>query len=127
MKGYYKNKEATAEAFTEDGYVKSGDLGFINQRKFLTISGRKKELIITAGGENVAPVPIEDIFKALCPACSNIIVVGENRRFISALIAFKVEADPKTGLITKELTPATIKYFQTHCNGLTLKTTDETL
>jgi long-chain-fatty-acid--CoA ligase ACSBG len=56
----------------------------------LKITGRIKELIITAGGENIAPVPIEEKFKFECPACSNIMVIGENQRFMGALITFKV-------------------------------------
>ena len=68
------------------------------------ITGRIKELIITAGGENVAPVIIEEIFKENCPACSNIMVVGENQRFLAALITFKVEIDPKSAQPTKNLT-----------------------
>ena len=63
----------------------------------MRITGRIKELIITAGGENVAPVPIEDNFKAVCPPCSNIMVVGEGQRFMAALITFKVDVDPKSG------------------------------
>jgi long-chain-fatty-acid--CoA ligase ACSBG len=60
-------------------------------------------LIITAGGENVAPVPIEDNFKLECPACSNIMLIGENQRFIGALITFKVDIDMKTGLPSRNL------------------------
>jgi len=57
--------------------VRSGDRGKIDSDGFLRITGRIKELIITAGGENVAPVPIEDTFKSECPACSNIMMLGE--------------------------------------------------
>jgi long-chain-fatty-acid--CoA ligase ACSBG len=57
--------------------VRSGDKGKIEADGFLRITGRIKELIITAGGENVAPVPIEDTFKEECPPCSNIMVIGE--------------------------------------------------
>ena len=59
------------------GYIKSGDKGKIDEQGFLYITGRIKELIITAGGENIAPVPIEDNFKLFCPPCSNIMLVGE--------------------------------------------------
>lgn len=64
---------------------------------YLKITGRIKELIITAGGENIAPVPIEEKFKFECPACSNIMVIGENQRFMAALITFKVEIDIRNG------------------------------
>jgi len=62
MMGYLKNEKATMETIDEYGYFKTGDLGRIEKGGFLKITGRMKELIITAGGENVAPVPIEDNF-----------------------------------------------------------------
>ena len=105
MMGYLKNEEATKEVITPDGFFKTGDLGTINDKGFLKITGRLKELIITAGGENVAPVPIEDNFKATCPACSNVMLVGEQQRFMSALITFKVDVDMATGIPTTNLTP----------------------
>ena len=77
MLGYLKNEEATRKAITGEGWFKSGDLGVINKNGELRISGRIKELIITSGGENVAPVPIEDRFKLNCPPCSNMMLVGE--------------------------------------------------
>lgn len=78
MMGYLKNDKATIECIDEDGYFCTGDQGRIDKGKFLKITGRIKELIITAGGENVAPVPIEDTFKIFCPVCSNIMLIGEN-------------------------------------------------
>lgn len=63
MMGYLKNEKATVETIDEQGYFKTGDQGRIEKGGFLKITGRIKELIITAGGENVAPVPIEDNFK----------------------------------------------------------------
>ena len=78
MSGYLKNEAATKEVIDSQGYFHSGDLGKVDENGFLFITGRIKELIITAGGENVAPVIIEDNFKAVCPPVSNIMVVGEN-------------------------------------------------
>ena len=75
--GYLKNEQATRDTIDNEGYVHSGDLGKIDKDGFLHITGRIKELIITAGGENIAPVPIEDQFKLECLACSNIMLVGE--------------------------------------------------
>lgn len=95
--GYFKNEQATREIFDNDGYIHSGDLGTMNDG-FLEITGRIKELIITAGGENVAPILIEDTFKEECPICSNIMVVGDNRKFLSAIITLKVNTDLKTGI-----------------------------
>jgi long-chain-fatty-acid--CoA ligase ACSBG len=66
MMGYLKNVEATKDCIDENGYFKTGDQGRIDKGVYLKITGRIKELIITAGGENVAPVPIEDNFKESC-------------------------------------------------------------
>ena len=82
-------------------------------------------MIITAGGENIAPVPIEDNFKLACPACSNIMLLGENQRFMGALITFKVEVDmAKGGIPSLVLDPLAIKYFKDNL-GLDLKTSEE--
>ena len=77
MMGYLKNDTATQDTIDAQGFVRSGDKGKIEADGFLRITGRIKELIITAGGENVAPVPIEDTFKEECPPCANIMVIGE--------------------------------------------------
>jgi long-chain-fatty-acid--CoA ligase ACSBG len=126
MMGYLKNEKATRECITEDGYFKSGDQGRIDHGRFLKITGRIKELIITAGGENVAPVPIEDTFKAECPACSNIMLIGENQRFMAALITFKVDVDMKTGLPSNTLTAETRKFFKDQA-GVDVKTSEEAI
>lgn len=112
MMGYLKNAKATQECIDENGYFKSGDQGRIDKGGFLKITGRIKELIVTAGGENVAPVPIEDNFKAQCPICSNIMLIGENRRFMSALITLKTEMDMKTGLPSQDLLPETKEFLK---------------
>ena len=125
MMGYLKNEEATMEIFDSERFIRSGDLGRLYDRGFLRITGRIKELIITAGGENIAPVPIEHAFKALCAACSNIIVVGENERFIAALITFKVDIDQATGLPTSNLTPEATTYFKTNCDGIHLTNSED--
>ena len=78
MMGYLKNEAATKETIDSQGYLHSGDLGKVDKHGFLFITGRIKELIITAGGENIAPLIIEDNFKEACPPCSNIMVIGEN-------------------------------------------------
>jgi long-chain-fatty-acid--CoA ligase ACSBG len=124
MMGYLKNEKATKECITDDGYFRSGDQGRLDQGRFLKITGRIKELIITAGGENVAPVPIEDAFKLECPACSNIMLVGENQRFMAALITFKVDIDMKTGLPSMALTNDAIKFFKDNA-GVDVKTSEE--
>ncbi len=87
---YHKNDEATVESFTEDGWIASGDLGRITSDGFLYLTGRKKDLIITAGGKNVSPTPIEAAIKR-CPLISNAVVLGDKRPFISALITLDEE------------------------------------
>lgn len=67
------------------------------QDGFLYITGRKKELIITAGGEKVAPVPIESLIKQALPIVSNAIVIGDQRKFLTCLLTLKVEVDDTTG------------------------------
>lgn len=96
----------------------------ITPQGFLKITGRIKELIITAGGENVAPVPIEDNFKTLVPFVSNIMVIGDDKKFLSALISFKVDIDPKTGEPSATLSPECINSMKTLV-GVEPKTVDE--
>lgn len=82
---YHKNEEASEASFTEDGWYATGDLGRIDNDGFLYITGRKKDLIITAGGKNVAPAPIEEIIQR-CEFVSQALVLGDKRPFICALI-----------------------------------------
>jgi long-chain acyl-CoA synthetase len=84
MKGYYKKEAETREAMA-DGWFHTGDIGHFDEDGFLVITDRKKDLIITAGGKNVAPQPIENLLKAN-PYIQNAVVVGGSRKFISALI-----------------------------------------
>ena len=103
MMGYMYNEEKTAQAFTEDGYLRTGDVGKVDEDGFLFITGRIKELIITAGGENVAPVPIEDNIKLALPFISNAVVIGDKKKFLSVLLTLKVDMDMDTGLATNAL------------------------
>ncbi len=81
---YHNNVEATREAFTE-GYFRTGDLGLLDADGYLTITGRKKDLLVTAGGKNVAPGPLEHILRE-SPLVSNAVVLGEGKPFIAALL-----------------------------------------
>jgi long-chain acyl-CoA synthetase len=93
MRGYWHNEQATAEAIDADGWFHSGDLGDIDGDGFIRITGRKKEILVTAGGKNVAPAVLEDRLRAhrLISQC---IVVGDQRPFIGALITLDEEALP---------------------------------
>ncbi|WP_284770263.1 AMP-dependent synthetase/ligase [Corynebacterium rhinophilum] len=84
FQGYWNNPEATEEAF-EDGWYNTGDLGEIDDDGKLTITGRKKDLIVTAGGKNVSPGPMEDILRGH-PLISQAMVVGDGKPFVGALI-----------------------------------------
>ncbi|MGK8486986.1 AMP-dependent synthetase/ligase [Nocardia asiatica] len=90
--GYWGNAEATEDAF-EDGWFKTGDLGAIDGDGFITITGRKKEIIVTAGGKNVSPALLEDSLRAH-PLISQVMVVGDGQPFIGALITLDPEALP---------------------------------
>jgi long-chain acyl-CoA synthetase len=92
MAGYHHLPEATAEAFTEDGWLRSGDRGTLDADGFLTITGRIKELFKTSGGKYVAPPAIEAKFMAMCPYASQFMVFGEARNFVVALITLDADA-----------------------------------
>jgi long-chain acyl-CoA synthetase len=92
FRGYWKNPDATAEAIT-DGWFHTGDLGDLDDDGFLRITGRKKELIVTAAGKNVAPAALEDLLRAH-PLISQCMAVGDRQPFIGALITLDPEALP---------------------------------
>ena len=91
MRGYWQNDAANKEVFTDDGYFRSGDLGKLDDEGYLYIVGRKKELIVTSGGKNVAPAVLEDRLRAH-PLISQCMVVGDNQPYIAALITLDQEA-----------------------------------
>jgi len=88
--GYWKMERETENAFTDDGYLMSGDIGKFDEDGFLMITDRKKDLIITSGGKNIAPQKIEGIFK-FDPLFAQFIAVGERKKFLSALININLE------------------------------------
>ncbi|GAB2838997.1 AMP-dependent synthetase/ligase [Microbacterium insulae] len=92
FKEYWRNPEATAAAFDGD-WFKTGDIGAFDQEGFLTITGRKKEIIVTAGGKNVAPAMLEDPIRAN-PIVGQVVVVGDQKPFISALVTLDPEMLP---------------------------------
>jgi long-chain acyl-CoA synthetase len=92
FKEYWRNPEATAEAFDGD-WFRTGDIGSFDGEGFLTITGRKKEIIVTAGGKNVAPAALEDPIRAN-PIVGQVVVVGDQKPFISALVTLDSEMLP---------------------------------
>ncbi|CAB4754405.1 unannotated protein [freshwater metagenome] len=121
MQGYWKNEAANAEVFSGDRWFHSGDLGKLDDEGFLYIVGRKKELIVTAGGKNVAPAVLEDRLRAH-PLISQCMVVGDNQPFIASLITIDqdalktwVAANKKEGASLADLTndPDLIAVVQT--------------
>merc|ERR1719376_678476 len=123
MMGYLFNPEKTAEAIDAEGWMHSGDIGKIDDDGNLKITGRIKELIITAGGENVPPLIIEDAIKAELPCVSNAMIVGDRKKFLSCLLTFKVEVDPDTMEPGNELASAAVDFFAEH--DLKVKTMDD--
>jgi long-chain acyl-CoA synthetase len=89
--GYWRNDQATADTFAEDGWYRSGDIGEIDDEGFLKITGRKKEMIVTAGGKNVAPAVLEDRLRTHA-LISQAMVVGDGRPYVAALITIDEEA-----------------------------------
>ena len=91
MKGYYRKPEATAEAIDKDRFFHTGDIGVIDQDGFLVITDRKKDILVTSGGKNIAPQPIENRLKAN-PFIAEVVMVGNQRHFPAALVVPNFEA-----------------------------------
>lgn len=97
MQGYYKLPGETKKAFDKNGFFKTGDLGHFDERGFLVISGRKKDIIVTSKGKNVAPVSIENLLKS-SPYISEAMVIGDERPFLSAMIVPNLEQLQEKGI-----------------------------
>jgi long-chain acyl-CoA synthetase len=95
MQGYHNLPDATAEALTPDGWLRTGDIGDVDAQGFLRITDRKKDLIKTSGGKYIAPQAIEGKLKANCPFISQVIVHGDKRNFVTALVTLDEEATMK--------------------------------
>lgn len=121
FKGYLDRPEQTREAFTDDGWLRTGDLAAIDDDGFVFITGRKKDLIITAGGKNVSPAPMEKTLSQ-CEIISHAVVLGDKRPFISALITLDPDMlaiwlkrnhlDPSIGVEDADSNPAVRAYVQ---------------
>lgn len=88
--GYFNNDQLSKELYTDDGWMRTGDQGWIDSNGFIYITGRLKEIIVTAGGKNVAPEVLEDKLRGH-PLISNVVVVGDRRPFIAALVTLDPE------------------------------------
>jgi long-chain acyl-CoA synthetase len=90
FQGYLNNNEKTAETFTADGWLRTGDVGSIDEDGYLTITGRLKDIIITAGGKNITPAEIENRLK-FSPFISDAVIIGDKRKFLTCLIMIDQE------------------------------------
>ncbi len=97
MKGYYKDEKATQETIDADGWLHSGDVGELDEHNYLKITDRKKDLIITAGGKNIAPQELENRLKSSHPLISQVVVIGDKRPFLTALVTLDEEKAPGWG------------------------------
>ncbi len=108
--GYFKNEKATMKSIDDQGFLHSGDLGIIENGELL-IKGRIKELIITAGGENIAPLLIEDKINKYLPIVSKSMVVGDQKKFISVLLTLQTKVT-KDNSPTEYLTDTAISFLR---------------
>ena len=95
MQGYYNLPEATAEALDADGWLHTGDIGQLDAEGFLTITDRKKDILVTAGGKNIAPQNVENMLKASCQFVSQAVMLGDKRPYCVALITINEETTGK--------------------------------
>lgn len=108
--GYLGNPEKTREVFDGDGWHHSGDVGRQDQDGFFTVTGRIKEILITAGGENVPPFIVENMVKNELPCLSHVMLIGDRRKFLACLLTLRVEVDQESLEPKSTLTEDTIEW-----------------
>jgi long-chain-fatty-acid--CoA ligase ACSBG len=114
MMGYLGSPDKTAETITESGWLRSGDLGHGDESGFYRITGRAKEILITSGGENIAPTPIEEAIKKQLPCVSNALLIGDKRKYLTCLLTLKTEVNPETLEPLPQLSAPTLEW----CNNI---------
>merc|ERR1712109_79731 len=112
MMGYAYREDATRKDMSEDGWLKTGDLVDIDNDGYHFIVGREKDLIITAGGENIAPQPIHDAVKEKLPIISQVLLLGDKQKFVSCFLTLAVEVDTETMEPTEKLSSAARDWIQ---------------
>lgn len=108
MMGYLGMEKKTRESIDDEGFMHSGDVGRFDEWGCVSITGRIKELLITEGGENIAPVPVEKYLKSKCEALSNVIMVGDRKKYCVALVSLKTTTDVETELPLPNLSGAAL-------------------
>lgn len=117
--GYLNMEEKTTDVLDEDGWLHSGDQGRFDEDGFLYITGRLKEIVVTSGGENVPPIPIENAVQKELAIISNAILVGDQKKFLSMLLTLKCTVDAETGKPQDYLTEEVIQFCQQLGSGAT--------
>ncbi|OQV24216.1 Long-chain-fatty-acid--CoA ligase ACSBG2 [Hypsibius exemplaris] len=122
--GYLGLEDKTKEALDEHSYLRTGDIGKVDADGYLFITGRLKEILITAGGENIPPVAIEDTVKEHLPIVSHAMLIGDKRKFLSILLTLKTDIDLNSGDPINTLTRPTQEWIK-EATGVEVKTVEE--